>query len=132
MAKKRIRKPTITQQIMQPAMEKLQEYPHDSTRKQYTRQMKLYVKFCREKYNAKTFDECRHYVQAYSDHLQSENYSAATIHTYLAAVCCTFEINLETIEKPVRYVANYKKGRKNIAIFLLVIHILSVRGHRRN
>ena len=114
MSKKRIRKPTITQEIMASAVEKLQKYQHDSTRKQYIRQMKLYVKFCRDKYNAKNFDDCRQYVQDYSDFLQSENYSAATIHTYLAAVCCTFEINLETIEKPIRYVADYSKGRKNI------------------
>ena len=114
MAKKRIRKPTITQEIMASVAEKLKKYTHDSTRKQYNRQMKLYVKFCREKYNAKTFDECRQHVQAYSDFLQSENYSPSTIHTYLAAICCTFEINLETIQKPIRHVSDYSKGRKNI------------------
>ena len=111
MAKKRVRKLSITQQIMQPAIEKLRKYQHDVTRKQYTKQMKLYVKFCREKFNSKSFEECQNHIQEYSDFLQEKNYSASTIHTYLAAVCAVFEVNLSTISKPVRHVTDYSKGR---------------------
>ena len=82
MAKKRVRKLSITQQIMQTAIEKLQKYQHDVTRKQYTKQMKLYVKFCRENFNSKSFEDCRNHIQEYSDFLQQQNYSASTIHTY--------------------------------------------------
>lgn len=111
MAKKRERKLTITQQIMQTAIEKLQKYQHDVTRKQYTKQMKLYVQFCREQFNAHSFEDCMAHIQEYSDFLQKQNYSASTIHTYLAAVCAVFEINLATIQKPVRYTADYVRGR---------------------
>ena len=111
MAKKRVRKLSITQQIMQTAIEKLQRYQHDVTRKQYTKQMKLYVKFCRENFNSKSFEECQSHIQEYSDFLQKQKYSASTIHTYLAAVCAVFEVNLATIDKPLRHVADYRKGR---------------------
>lgn len=108
---KRVRKLTVTQQIMQTATEKLQKYGHDVTRKSYIRQVKRYIKFCREHYDSKTFEDCGTHVQAYSDFLQKENYSASTIHTYLAAVCSVFEINLATVQKPIRHVSEYKKGR---------------------
>ena len=116
MAKKRIRKPTVTQEIMQTAIAKLQKYENDVTRKTYTRQFKLFVKFCREIYDCKNFDECRGHIQDYSDYLQTENYTASTIHTYLASVCAVYEINLETIRKPTRHTACYIRGRyiKNI------------------
>ena len=81
------------------------------TRKTYTRQFKLFVKFCREIYNCKNFDECKEHIQDYSDYLQTENYTASTIHTYLAAVCVVFETNLGTIKKPTRHVADYTRGR---------------------
>ena len=116
MAKKRERKLTITQQIMQTAIEKLAKYQNDVTRKIYTRQFKSYVKFCRENFNCRNFEECGEHIQEYSDYLQTENYTASTIHTYLASVCAVYEINLETIQKPTRHTADYIRGRsiKNI------------------
>ena len=112
MAKKRERKLTITQQIMQTAIEKLAKYQNDVTRKTYTRQIKQYIKFCRENFNVRTFDACREHIQDYSNYLQSENYTASTIHTYLASVCAVFDVNLATITKPIRYVADYMRGRE--------------------
>ena len=116
MAKRRERKLTITQQIMQTAIEKLAKYQNDVTRKTYTRQFKSYVKFCRENFNCRNFEECGEHIQEYSDYLQTGNYTASTIHTYLAAVCAVYEINLETIQKPTRHTADYIRGRsiKNI------------------
>lgn len=111
MSKKRERKLTITQQIMQTATEKLAKYQNDVTRKTYTRQFKLYVKFCRENFNCRNFEECREHIQEYSNYLQTENYTASTIHTYLSAVCVMFEVDLGTIKKPPRHVAEYIRGR---------------------
>lgn len=112
MSKRRIRKLTITQEIMKIVVEKLQKYEHDITRKTYTRQVKQYIKFCREHFDCKTFDSCKEHVQEYSNYLQAENYTASTIHTYLAAVCAVFDISLSTITKPRRYVADYTRGRE--------------------
>ena len=113
MGKKRERKLTITQQIMQQVYDRLKIHEHDLTRKQYARQTKQYIKFCREQFNCRTFGECAMHIQNYSNHLQREGYSASTIHTYLAAVCNVFETKLENISKPKRHTAEYSKGRKN-------------------
>ena len=87
MSKKRIRKLTVTQQIMAVATEKLAKYQHDVTRKMYTRQFKLYIKFCREYFDCRTFDSCKEHIQENSNCLQTQNYTASTIHTYLASIC---------------------------------------------
>lgn len=112
MSKKRVRKPTITQQIMAVATEKLAKYQHDVTRKTYTRQVKKYIKFCREHFDSRNFDSCKEHIQEYSNYLQAENYTASTIHTYLASVCAVFDVNLSTITKPIRCVADYTRGRE--------------------
>lgn len=111
MAKKRVRKPTVTQQIMEEVYAKLAAHEHDLTRKQYARQTKQFVKFCRENFNARTFEECAKYIQSYSDYLQGEGYTASTIHTYLASVCSVFDTNLGDIGKPVRHTADYRRGQ---------------------
>lgn len=110
---KRQRKLTIMQQIMRDVTEKLKTHEHDLTRKQYTNNVKKYVKFCREKYDAKVFEDCKPHIQAYSDFLQEGNYTASTIHTYLAAVCRAFEVDMASIQKPVRHTADYVKGREH-------------------
>lgn len=108
---KRLRRLTITQQIMADIDQKLKKHSHDLTRKQYRRQVKQYVKFCREQYNCRTFDDCKSHIQNYSDFLQKQGYAASTIHTYLSAVCGTFNVELASIQKPIRHVADYTKGR---------------------
>ena len=112
MSKRRIRKLTITQEIMKIVVEKLQKYEHDITRKTYTRQVKKYIKFCREHFDSRNFDSCKEHIQEYSNYLQAENYTASTIHTYLASVCAVFDVNLSTITKPIRCVADYTRGRE--------------------
>jgi integrase len=112
MSKKRVRKPTITQQIMAVATEKLAKYQHDVTRKMYTRQFKLYIKFCPEYFDCRTFDSCKEHIQEYSNYLQTQNHTASTIHTYLASICAVFDVNLATIIKPIRHTANYMRGRE--------------------
>ena len=112
MSKKRVRKLTVTQEIMQVVIEKLQKYQHDVTRKTYLRQAKQYIKFCREHFDSRNFDSCKEHIQDYSNYLQTQNYTASTIHTYLAAACSVFEISLETIQKPTRHVADQTRGRE--------------------
>ena len=53
------------------------------------------------------------HIQEYSDYLQKQGYTASTIHTYLAAVCNVFGVNLGDISKPVRHTADYVRGRNN-------------------
>lgn len=113
MGKRRERKPTITQQIMQQVYNKLKTHEHDLTRKQYGRQAKQYIKFCREHFDSRNFEDCAKHIQEYSDWLQQAGYTASTIHTYLAAVCKVFEVKLDTISKPTRHTADYIRGRNN-------------------
>ena len=111
------RKLTITQSILREISEKLERYTHDATRKQYFRHAKHFVKFCREQFNVRTSEDCRTHLQDYSDALQSQNYSASTIHTYLAAACAAMDVKLSAIQKPIRYVADYVKGRGPTACY---------------
>ena len=113
MSKKRVRKQTVTQQIMQKVYALLESHEHDLTRKQYARQVKQYIKYCREQFDARSFEECSIHIQEYSNYLQKERYTASTIHTYLSAVCNVFSKNLSDISKPIRHTANYTKGRQN-------------------
>ena len=108
----RKKRQSITQQIMQEARETQKSRAHDLTRKQYLQQAKRYVKFCRDSFNSKTFDDCRIHIQDYSNYLQNLGYCASTIHTYLAAACAVWNVKIESIDKPIRYVSEYIKGRK--------------------
>lgn len=107
----RQKKPTVTQRIMSKVVDAQRERTHDLSRAQYIRDTKRFVKFCREKYDSRTFEECREHIQAYSDYLQNKGYTASTTHTYLAAVCSSFDVDLATINKPTRHVADYVRGR---------------------
>ena len=107
----RNRKESITQEIMHRVAERLKSKTHNLTRKQYARHVRRYIRFCRERFNCHTFEECADHIQDYSDYLQAEDYTASTIHTYLAAVCAVFDQSMETIRKPIRHVSEYQKGR---------------------
>lgn len=113
MSKKK-RRESVTHQIMNKVIEiQNDKTPHDLSRKQYIKNTKKFIKFCREKHSCKTFDECRNYIQAYSDYLQSENFSPSTITTYLAAACSTFSVSMQEISKPIRRAGDYTRGRLN-------------------
>ena len=92
--------------------QKLSTHAHDLTRKQYRRQVKQYVRFCREQFGCRSFEECKFHIQEYSDYLQENHYAASTLHTYLAAICNVFEVGLASIQKPIRYVSQYTRGRE--------------------
>lgn len=52
------------------------------------------------------------FINEYSRYLQSENYTASTIHTYLVFVCKSCGVKLDLIDKPMRRTSEYTKGRE--------------------
>lgn len=50
-------------------------------------------------------------IQEYEKWLESECYSASTIHTYLAPICKGFDINMSDIDKPRRSAGLIKRSR---------------------
>lgn len=107
----RQRKLTVTQEIMAEVIDTQRGREHDLSRKQYIRDAKRFVKFCRERFDSRTLEECRQHIQDYSNYLQSNGYAPSTVHTYLAAVCSVFDISLSNIQKPIRHVSDYTRGR---------------------
>lgn len=111
---KKIKKPTITQQLMTEAKEYFSKYKNDVTRKAYQRNFKRYIKYCRDYHNIKILDECKEYIQEYADYLvKVKRFTPSTVHTYLAPVCSFFGIYMSSITKPLRHTADYKRGRNN-------------------
>ena len=108
---KRIKKPTIVQQIMAEVESRLKAILHDSTRAQYLRHTKAFVRYCREMHDRRSLAECLPHVQQYCDYLVAKGYTASTVHTYIAAVCKALELDLAAIQKPVRHTADYVRGR---------------------
>ena len=67
--------------------------------------------WCKENYHCRHFDDCKPHIQDYADFLIKKGYSAGTIHTYLAAVCRVWNVAMDTIQKPVRHVAQNTRSR---------------------
>ena len=115
MAKKKRRRESVTHKIMNRVIEiQNEKSPHDLTRKNYIRNTKRFIKFCREQYDCKDFESCREHIQDYCDYLQEQGYSASTIHTYIASVTSTFSIPMSEIRKPIRHIGEFTRGRENI------------------
>ena len=111
MAKKN-RRISITQQIMNEVIRIQNEKTvHNLSRKHYIRNTKKFVVFCREHYDCRNFESCREHIQDYSDYLQSQGYSPSTIHSYIAAVCSTFNLPMDEIKKPIRKTSEFTRGR---------------------
>ena len=108
---KRGRRQSVTQQIMEDVRRTQQDRSHDATRKQYLRHAKAYVRYCREQFDARTFEDCVSHVQQYCDHLCLQGYTASSVHTYIAAVCAVWSVDMASIEKPKHHVGNYVRGR---------------------
>lgn len=67
--------------------------------------------WCKENYHCRHFDDCKPHIQDYADFLIEKGYSASTIHTYLAGVCRVWDVDMDTIQKPVRHVAQNTRSR---------------------
>lgn len=111
---KRVKKPTIVQQIMADVIARLKPILHDSTCTQYLRHTKAFVRYCRETHDSRSLAECLPHVQDYCDYLIATDYTASTVHTYIAAVCKALEIDLSTICKPIRHISDYVHGRGKV------------------
>lgn len=112
MAKKKQPRLSRTQKIMLEVVEIHKDRQHDLTRQQYIKDTKRFVRYCCEKHGAKTLSDCLPFVQEYADFLVEQDYTASTVHTYLAAVASTFSVPLASIEKPKRHIAQFSRGRK--------------------
>ena len=108
---RRERRQSVTQQIMEDVRRTQQDRAHDATRKQYLRHAKAYVRYCREHFDARTFEDCLSHVQQYCDDLCLQGYTASSVHTYIAAVCAVWGVELASVQKPKRHVGNYVRGR---------------------
>ena len=102
---------SITRTIRDEATEILNQIPHNLTKSNYKKIVKRYIEYCRQEFDVKTFEECRGYIQTYSDYLQENGYTASTIHTYIAGVCKCWDVPMKLIEKPIRHISEYTKGR---------------------
>ncbi|MEE1011806.1 MAG: hypothetical protein U0L11_07215 [Acutalibacteraceae bacterium] len=92
----------------------LSRYSHDLTRKQYIRNTKYFIQYCREQYNCRTLDECRQHIDDYIKYLAKKELSACSIHTYAAAISATLNIPLNLISKPRRVISEFTRGREEI------------------
>ncbi len=117
MPKKRKRKPTITQSMLIEAYKIIdKKHSHSVTNKYYKANIKRFIKFAREKYDCRSLEECKKHLQDYCNWLISENYTASTIHGYMASCVDVYDdLTLGDIKnKPIRYTAEYTKGRKEL------------------
>ena len=89
----------------------LDKIPHNLTRKSYRQIVRRYVEYCRREFNVQSFDECIGYIQTYCNYLQDKGYTASTIHTYAAGICKCWNVPMKLIEKPIRHISEYTKGR---------------------
>lgn len=87
------------------------EYQNNKTRSRYTGNYYKYIEYCRNSFNCKSKYECSVHVQEYEQYLESQGYSASTIHNRLVPVCLFLDIPLETIAKPKRITSMYTRGR---------------------
>ena len=86
-------------------------YENNKTRSRYTNNYYQYIAYCRSEFNCQTKDDCSDHVQEYEQYLESQGYSASTIHNRLVPVCLFLDIPLETIAKPKRITSMYTRGR---------------------
>lgn len=78
---------------------------------QYRQHAIKFGEWCKKEYGVKAFADCKPYIQKYADWLVSKGLRDSTVHTYLAAVCRFFDVNLGTISKPKRVCAHNTRSR---------------------
>ena len=107
------RKKTVTRELSDKANAYFKsKYPNDVTRKSFCANYKKFVRFCRERFGCKTVEECGEHIGDYAAYLATEtNYTASTIHSYLAAVCVYHGVGMNDFDKPRRHTSEYRKGR---------------------
>ena len=110
---KRLRKLSVTQQIMQDLYKTQEIREHNLTRNQYLRIAKRFVQYCRQEFDCRTYEECRLHIQDYADQLRNDGYTASTIHTYIAACSSCWSCKMSDFKIPIRYTSEYIRGRNS-------------------
>ncbi len=85
---------------------------HNLTRKQYGNILDRFARFCYSTYGSYTIEDAKDHIQDYVDSLIDRGLSPSTIHTYTAACCKAFEIPMNQINKPLRIVSSFTRGRQ--------------------
>ena len=106
----------ISQLRVEPSDQKSKKPMPVSTVKQYKKHTQEFGAWCKERYKCKTVNVCKKHIQDYSDYLRASGKSASTIHTYLAGVCRVLDVPLDTINKPIRVVAENTRSRGTKAV----------------
>ena len=109
----KVRGKSITRQLRDEIEPFIQSRKSSVTQKNYRKWLTAFIRYCREHHNCKTHEECAEHIQEYSDYLQKQEYSASTIHNYLAGVCSFYGVPMSSITKPVRHTAEYTKSRSD-------------------
>lgn len=105
------KKKSKTRVIRDECNEILNQIPHNLTKSQYKNIVRRYVEYCRREFDVQNFEDCKGYIQTYCDYLQNQGYTTSTIHTYISGVCKCWDVPLKLIEKPIRHISEYTKGR---------------------
>ena len=106
-------KQTVTRLLKDDARKFFAHYDNNKTRSRYVNNYFKFIEFCRSEYSCKTKEECAAHIQDYEASIESQGFTASTIHNRLAPVCIYHNINLSEITKPIRVVSEYTRGRKN-------------------
>lgn len=85
--------------------------PTDNSLQQYITHSIRFASWCKQTYSARTLADCEAHIQDYADYLVGKGLSASTIHTYLAGVCFVWGVSLDSVQKPIRYTAEYTRSR---------------------
>lgn len=83
------------------------------TEQQYKDHAQKFGAWCKTRYRCKTVEECKPHIQDYADFLAA---SGKTASTYLASVCRVFGVPLDSIQKPIRVVAENTRSRGSKAV----------------
>lgn len=81
------------------------------TENQYKKNALKFAEYCKSTYRCKTLEECKEYIQDYSNYLTASGKTPSTTHTYLAGICRVLDVPLEDINKPTRIVAENTRSR---------------------
>lgn len=79
--------------------------------KQYKHHAIKFGEWCKVTYHCRKFEDCAKHLQDYATALKQKGKSASTIHTYMAAVCRVWGVNLAEIKKPRRFVSENTRSR---------------------
>ncbi len=112
MKKKKHNKKSISRKLRDEANIFFSRYENNVTRSSFIRSYAKFIDYCRKEHNCKTKEECKEQIFKYIDYLKEKEYTASTIHTYLAPVGLYHGVNLSEMNLPKRHNADNIRSRK--------------------